>query len=174
MFELLQELPAELATDGEWITLFPASGDRLAVRVKVIAIGPSTYSAAGAALASAEHPIEEFARDVKFDAFSRELCRRSIIAWEGIASSGQPAPLNLANIDRLLLDASVLRILQQEIVYPHLAREAEKNGSSPSSAGISPDRMGAKDTALDAQPAAKPALTPSPRPGRARAKRSGK
>lgn len=158
----------------EWLTLIDAVEGRPALRVQMRAVAPSTLQAARAALGDAGHPVEDFARDAGFDAFCRELCRRGIIAWEGVGQHGAPAPLTRENIDALLADSGLLARLQALYVYPYLARESEKNALPPSSAGTLPGKTGAKAIAADARKPAKPALTSSTRPKPARAKRSGR
>lgn len=170
---MLYELPEPI--DGQQaVTLAEATEDRPAVRVFLVPIGPGMLQSARLALAETDHPIERYAQDVQFDAFSRELCLRAIIRWEGIGRKGLPAPLDEANLRALLSDAKVLSQLQNEFVLPALVREAEKNVSAPSSAGTSPATTGAKDTALAAPSGAQRARTPSKPRKPAKAKPSGK
>lgn len=168
----LFELPAVPA--DQWLTLYDAVGERPAVRVRMLPIGPSALRAARDSLVSAGHPIEAYVRDAGLDAFSRELCRRGMVEWEGIGRDGAPAEIDAAGMDALLADAGFLARLQGLYVFPFLDREAEKNGSSLSSAGTSPAMTGAKDTAAVAPAPAKPARTRStPRKPR-KAKPSGR
>jgi hypothetical protein len=159
------------ATGEEWLVLIEGDAP---VRVLMRPVGPSAVTAAGAALSQATHPVEDFAKDAGFDAYCRELCRRAIIAWEGVGQHDAPAPLTRENIDALLSDSRLLARLQRLYVYPYLIREQEKNASAPSSAGTSPAKTGAKGTAAAARNGAKPARTSSaPRRPR-KAKPSGK
>lgn len=162
---MLYELPSA-AVGEQVITLVEAAEGRLAVRLHLVPIGPSALRAARLALvddgqSNDDHPIEEYAKDRRFDAFCRELCQRSIVRWEGIGKNGVAAPLDEANLRALLTDAKVLGQLQAEFVLPFLAREAEKNGSAPSSAGTLPVKTGAKGIAPGAPRAAKRARTRS-------------
>ena len=158
----------------DWLTLIEGKPGVPAVRVQMRPVGPSAVAAAREALSRATHPIEDFARDAGFDAFCRELCRRAIVAWDGIGQDDAPAPLTRENVDALLADPAILARLQAQYVYPYLSREAEKNASPPSSAGTSPAKTGAKATAAAARNGAKPARTrstprkakPAPRSGR--------
>ena len=168
MFELS---PAPVA---DWLTIFEEQADTPAVRVKMAPIGPSALRAARAALTDSAHPIEEFANDAGFDAFCRELCRRSILDWEGIGIAGAVADLTAENIDRLVGDSRIMSRLQVSFIYPYLEREAEKNASAPSSNGTSQVTTGAKVTAKAARPGAKSAPTSSTRPKAAKAKPAGK
>ena len=152
---------AKAPAADQWIDLLPAGAAQLdAVRVCLRPVSPSAVNAARAALGQADHPIADFAADAGFDAFCRELCRRAIIDWIGIGGAdGQPAPLTLDNIDALLADPAILARLQGAYVYPWLTREAEKNASSPLSAGTSPAKTGAKGTARAARKGARAART---------------
>ena len=171
------ELPTAPAEDG-WLTLYDArqtaAGPRPAVRLKLAPVSPSAQRAAIGALAEPGHPLEEYAADSGFDAYSRELCRRSIIGWEGVGQAGAPAPLTAANIDALLTDPDVLARLQGLYVFPFLDGQAEKNALPPSSAGTSPATMAAKATARAAHSGAKPAPTSSTPRKRAKAKPAGR
>lgn len=159
-------------TAEAWLTLIEGENP---LRVLMRPIGPSAVSAARQALTEATHPVEDFARDAGFDAFCRELCRRAIVAWEGVGGpDGQAAPLTRENIDALLTDPTILSRLQAQYVYPYLTREQEKNVFTPSSAGTSPAKTGAKVTAAGVRRAAKPAPTPSMPLKRRVAKASGR
>ena len=150
---------ATTPTAEAWLTLIEGESP---LRVLMRPIGPSAVSAARQALTEATHPVEDFAKDAGFDAFCRELCRRAIVAWEGVGlDDGGAAPLNRENIDALLTDPTILSRLQAQYVYPYLTREQEKNVSTPSSAGTSPAKTGAKAIAAGARRAAKRAPTPS-------------
>lgn len=167
MYQLTTAAPAET-----WLTLIEGEHP---VRVLMRPVGPSAVNAARTALTEATHPVEDFARDAGFDAFCRELARRAIVAWDGVGTAdGGPAPLTRENIDALLTDATILARLQGQYVYPYLTREAEKNASTPSSAGTSPAKTGAKATAAGARKGARPAPTPSTNPKPTRARRSGR
>lgn len=155
----MYDLALAPATGEHWIDVIVATPGSPAVRVLMRTPSPSALNAARSALAESEHPVEDFARDAGFDAFCRELCRRAIVAWEGVGQNGAPAPITRDNIDALLADGNLLARLQAAYVYPWLAREAEKNGSAPSSAGTSPAKTGAKATAAAARKPARRART---------------
>ena len=166
MYRLATTAPAD-----EWLTLIEAENP---VRVRLRPVGPSAVSAASQVYTASTHPVADFAKDAGFDAYSRELCRRAIVEWEGVGQNDAPAPVTLENIDALLSDPTILARLQRLYVYPYLERDAEKNASTPSSSGTSPATTGAKGTAAGARTAAKRARTPSTSPKPTAARKSGR
>lgn len=164
----LFELPAPPG-DG-WHTLFDANDSRPAVRVRLRPITPSALAAAQAMLGAANHPVDAYAADAGFEAFSAELIRRCLVEWEGVGRDGATLPVTADNVAAMLAVPAAFARLQALFVYPFLAREAEKNASSPSSAGTSPAKTGAKDTAAAAPAPATSAPTPSTRRARPKAK----
>ena len=172
----MYELPKPPAED--WLTLIEGApdgeGGRPPVRVRMAPIGPSALRAARMVLAQPSHPVAAFAADASFDDFCRELVRRAIIAWEGVGQGGAPAPITEETVTALLSDPGILATLQGLYVVPFLEREAEKNVSSLSSAGTSPAKTGAPDTARAAPAGATNAPIPSTRRKRAKPKPAGK
>lgn len=154
----MYQLTTAEPTGETWLTLIDGPP---AVRVLMRPVGPSAVAEASKIYNTETHPVEDFAKDAGFDAYSRELCRRAIVAWEGVGIGDDAAPVTLANVDAFLSDPALLGRLQRLYVYPYLARQAEKNASAPSSAGTSPAKTGAKGTAAGARRAAKPARTSS-------------
>ena len=76
MYRLATTAPAD-----EWLTLIEAENP---VRVRLRPVGPSAVSAASQVYTASTHPVADFAKDAGFDAYSRELCRRAIVEWEGV------------------------------------------------------------------------------------------
>ena len=73
-------------------------------------------------------------------ALVHELARRGIAEWEGVGTAeGEPAPVTVETIDALLEHWPAYDALDALYVGPALRRAEEKNGSSNSSGGTSPE-----------------------------------
>ena len=73
-------------------------------------------------------------------ALVHELARRGVVEWEGVGTAeDQPAPVTVENIDELLSHWSVYDALDALYVAPALRRDQEKNESSNSPGGTSPE-----------------------------------
>ncbi|MGE7417826.1 hypothetical protein [Methylobacterium tarhaniae] len=71
-------------------------------------------------------------------ALVRELARRGIVEWEGIGDAeGQPLSVTREAVDLLMENWPAYDQIDNLYVAPALARDAEKNVSSNSSAGTS-------------------------------------
>lgn len=73
-------------------------------------------------------------------ALVHELARRGIAEWEGVGNAeGEPAPVTVENIDALLDHWPAYDALDALYVAPALRRAEEKNESSNSPDGTSPE-----------------------------------
>lgn len=173
----MYELPS---LEPVWLDLATVGGPP--VKVQVRPIEPKAIRAARrAASAEAGGAIDPDAIDAAFledvgEAFSNELIRRGIIAWEGIGESkGGPVEPTPARIEAFLRDPSLQDAVEILYIAPWLARNREKNGSALSSNGTSEGATADRPTVRTAaRKAAKPAPTtktsrkptPARRPGK--------
>lgn len=131
--------------------------------------------AAGSKVLSAEGSDEEIG-----DAYSCEVIRRGIVAWEGVVDDATEAPIPVTpeTIELVLADPDFFAAADRAYVLPFARQSAEKNGFAVSPNGTGEKATGARATARPraarkTASAAKNAPTPSKRRKPTPAKKSG-
>ncbi len=131
--------------------------------------------AAGSKVMSAEGDAEEIG-----DAYSYEVIRRGIVAWEGVVDDAteEPIPVTPETVELALADPDFFAAADRVYVLPFARQSAEKNGFAVSPSGTGGAVTGASATARShaarrKATAAKSAPTPSKRRKPTRGKKSG-
>jgi len=131
--------------------------------------------AAGSKVLSAEGDAEEIG-----DAYSYEVIRRGIVAWEGVVDDATevPIPVTPETVELVLADPDFFAAADRAYVLPFARQSAEKNGFAVSPNGTGGAATGASATASKraarrTASAAKNAPTPSKRRKPTPAKKSG-
>lgn len=171
---ILERKPASV-----WLTLFAATEATPEVRIHYEPVSGSAARAAIAAMAEISESDVPFAADRGTDVLAREIIRRSIIGWEGIGvrdDEGNVVPVSFSAeaLEMFMSDPMLVARLVNDIVYPWLISEQEKNALSPSRIGTSGATMAAKDIAVAAPAVAKNAPTRSTRSKPIKVNASGK
>jgi len=159
------------SNEPEWLELF--DGVRAQFRPITRAAVRAARRVAGAILVA--DPEDDEIKHQSGEAYSAELIRRGLIAWEGIADrTGKKAlAFTPEGVEEFIADAALFEAADQKYVMPFVLKEAEKNGFSGSRDGTSAGRTPAKRTARTATTPAKSVPTTSKRRAPAKAKPSG-